>query len=54
MYGIHRIEKRCRSSVYGVQLEANRTREDHIKGRKFHGSDIDWLKTQDNYYICKR
>ena len=53
MYGIHRIEKRCRSSVYGIQLEANRTREDHIKGRKFYGSDIDWLKTQDNYYICQ-
>lgn len=53
MYGIHRIEKRCRSSVYGIQLEANRTQEDHIKGRKFHGSDIDWLRTDENYYICK-
>lgn len=53
MFGIHRIEKRCRSSVYGIQLEANRTQADHVKGRKFHGSDIDWLKTKDNYYICK-
>ena len=53
MYGIHRTEKRNRSSVYGLQIEANRTQEDHLKGRTFHGSDIDWTKTNENVFLIK-
>ena len=53
MYGIHRTEKRTRSSVYGLQIEANRTQEDHLKGREFHGSDIDWAKTNSNVFLIK-
>lgn len=49
MYGIMRTEKRQRSDVYGIQLEANRTQDDHLKGREFHGSDIDWSLTEQNY-----
>ena len=32
-YGITRTEKRGRKSVYRLQIEANRTREDHDHGR---------------------
>ena len=53
MYGIHRIEKRSRSDVYGIQLEANRTRADYLKGREFPASDIDWLKTSENVFLIK-
>lgn len=53
MYGIHRIEKRCRKDVYGIQLEANRTRSDYLKGREFPASDIDWLKTNENVFLIK-
>ena len=53
MYGIHRTEKRTRSSVYGLQIEANRTQDDHLKGREFHGSDIDWSKTNNNVFLIK-
>ncbi|MBR5566440.1 MAG: plasmid recombination protein [Roseburia sp.] len=49
MYGIMRTEKRQRNAVYGIQLEANRTQADHFKGREFHGSDIDWSLTEQNY-----
>lgn len=47
-YGIMRVEKRGRSAVYGLQIEANRTKEDHEQGRDFDRSDIDWERTQDN------
>ena len=53
MYGIHRTEKRNRSSVYGLQIEANRVPDDHFKGRVFHGSDIDWTKTNNNVFLIK-
>ena len=35
MYGIMRVEKRGRADVYGIQLEANRTVEQHEKGLDF-------------------
>lgn len=53
MYGIHRTEKRNRSSVYGLQIEANRTQDDHLKGLDFKGSDIDWSKTNSNVFLIK-
>lgn len=52
-FGIMRIEKRTRSSVYGLQIEANRTLKDHEAGRDFDNSDIDWTKTINNIYIKK-
>ena len=45
MCGIHRVEKRGRQAVGGLQAEANRNAE-HEKN--FDGSDIDWSRTQDN------
>ena len=50
-YGIMRIEKRERSAIYGLQIEANRTMQDHESGRDFDSSDIDWSKTKDNIHI---
>lgn len=50
-YGIMRIEKRARSAVYGLQIEANRTLADHKSGRDFDNSDIDWSRTKDNIHI---
>lgn len=50
-YGIMRIEKRGRSAIYGLQIEANRTAQDHESGRDFDNSDIDWTRTKDNIYI---
>ena len=47
-YGIMRTEKRRRGSIHGLQIEANRKREDHDFGRDFDGSDIDWTRTNDN------
>lgn len=41
MYGIMRVEKRGRADVCGIQLEANRTVEQHEKGLDFDKSDID-------------
>lgn len=52
-YGIMRIEKRKRAAVYGLQIEANRTQEDHVKGREFDGSDIEWEKTSDNIHLVQ-
>ena len=51
MYGIMRVEKRGRADVYGIQLEANRTVEQHEKGLDFDKSDIDWDKTDDNIFL---
>lgn len=54
MYGIHRVEKRCRSDVYGLQVEANRTKKDHFeKGRELPGSDVDWSKTDENVFLVR-
>lgn len=52
-YGIMRIEKRGRSAIYGLQIEANRTPQDHHQGRDFDNSDIDWTKTKDNIHIIR-
>ncbi len=52
-YGIMHIEKRGRSAVYGIQIEANRTVEDHERGRDFDKSDIDWSRTGENVYLNK-
>ena len=49
--GIMRAEKRGRGGVYGLQIEANRTQEDHERGRDFDRSDIDWNATQDNVHL---
>lgn len=53
MYGIMRVEKRSRADVYGIQLEANRTVEQHEKGLEFDKSDIDWGKTDDNIFLVQ-
>lgn len=52
-YGIHRIEKRKRGAVYGLQIEANRKIEDYEQGRDFENSDIDWELTNENNYLIK-
>lgn len=51
--GIMRVDKCRRSDVYGLQIESNRTLEDHIDGRDFAKSDIDWEKTDDNIFLIK-
>ena len=53
MCGIMRVEKRGRAAVYGLQLEANRTKEDHEQGRDFDRSDIDWELTDTNEHLIK-
>ena len=50
MYGIMRVEKRRRSAVYGLQIEANRTHEDK---REFDNSDIDRERTEQNYHLVQ-
>lgn len=50
-YGVMRVEKRKRSAVLGLQLEANRTQADHAKGRDFDASDIDWSQTDKNIVL---
>lgn len=54
MYGIMRTEKRSRSDVYGIQIEANRTQADHLRGREFNGSNIDWSLTERNVYLIPK
>lgn len=49
-----RTEKRSRSDVYGIQIEANRTQADHLRGREFNGSNIDWSLTEHNIYLIPR
>jgi len=51
--GIHRVEKRNRGAVYGLQIEANRKIEDCENGRDFEKSDIDWDKTEQNIFLIK-
>ena len=51
--GIMRVEKCRRSDVYGLQIESNRTLEEHLQGRDFAKSDIDWDKTSDNIFLLK-
>ncbi len=52
-YGIMRVEKRKRSALYGLQLEANRTAADHEQGRDFAASDIQWDLTPFNMFLVK-
>lgn len=52
-YCIMRIEKRKRSALYGLQIEANRTSEDLKKGRDFSASDINWDFTDFNIFLVK-
>ena len=52
MYAIMRVEKRKRSAVYGLQVEANRTVSD--RGKDFAASDIDWDRTKENYHFPYR
>ena len=52
MYCIMRVEKRKRTDVYGLQIEANRTIADAGK-RDFADSDIDWSRTADNVFLRK-
>ena len=51
MFAIHRVEKRKKSAVFGLQIEANRTKADHEKGRNFDKSDIDWERTKLNQFF---
>lgn len=48
-----RVEKRKRSALYGLQIEANRTSEDFKKGRDFAASDINWDFTDFNVFLVK-
>lgn len=52
-YCIMRVEKRKRSALYGLQIEANRTTADHEKGRDFAASDICWDLTDFNMVLVK-
>lgn len=52
-YCIMRVEKRKRSALYGLQIEANRTSEDFKKGRDFAASDINWDFTDFNVFLVK-
>ena len=52
-YCIMRVEKRRRPALYGLQIEANRTADDHEKGRDFAASDIQWDLTPFNMFLVK-
>lgn len=52
-YCIMRVEKRKRASLYGLQLEANRTAADHKQGRDFAAPDIQWELTPFNFFLVK-
>jgi len=52
-FGIMRVEKRGRSAVYGLQIEANRTEADHERGRDFDQSDIAWERTHENERLVR-
>lgn len=52
-YCIMRVEKRKRSALYGLQIEANRTTADHENGRNFAASDICWELTDFNMFLVK-
>ena len=51
--GIMRVEKRNRQALYGLKIEACRSRKDHMAGRDFMKSDIDWTRTDFNTYLVK-
>ena len=52
-YCIMRVEKRKRAALYGLQIEANRSSADHMKGRDFAASDIQWALTDFNMHLVK-
>ena len=52
-FGIMRVEKRKRAAVYGLQIEANRTKKDHEAGRDFEKSDIRWEDTEKNIHLVR-
>ena len=52
-YCIMRVEKRKRPALYGLQIEANRTADDHEKGRDFVASNIQWDLTPFNMFLVK-
>lgn len=52
-YCIMRTEKRSRGGIYGIQIEANRTADDHAAGRDFLKSKIDWDRTDNNYWLVR-
>lgn len=52
-YAIMRVEKRNRSAVHGLQIEATRKSEDHDNGRDFDRSDINWDKTDENIRLIE-
>ena len=49
-YCVMNVDKQGRAAVYGLQIEANRTREDK---HEFDLSDIDKSRTEQNYYLAK-
>ena len=51
MFAIMRVEKRQKQAVFGLQMEANRTKEAHEKGRNFDKSEVDWERTKLNQYF---
>jgi hypothetical protein len=52
-YCIMRTEKRSRGGIYGLQIEANRTADDHAAGRDFLKSKINWDRTDNNYWLVR-
>lgn len=48
MCGIHRVEKRKRQALGGLQAEACRSADHPIE---LAGSDIDWSRTEENQYL---
>lgn len=50
-YGIMRVEKRKRTDVAGIEIEATRTEERHQKGLELDNSDIHWDLTKDNIFL---
>ena len=50
MYGIMRIEKRKVKDTYGIEKENNRSADNQIE---LVASDIDWDRTEQNYYFVK-
>ena len=49
-YCVMNVDKQGRAAVYGLQIEANRTKEDK---HEFDLSDIDKSRTEQNYYLAK-
>ena len=53
MFGIVRFEKYGKSDLYGIEKEANRSKEAKEKGLDLPGTFCDWDKTGQNYYFDK-